>query len=57
MKSGHSLAEVARKLGAKSLNTYARYEKGRTVPTVPKLSQLLSAVASRKDFVLSESQA
>ena len=49
--------EVARKLGSKSLNTYARYEQGRTVPTVPKLSELLSAVASRKDFVLTESQA
>jgi hypothetical protein len=57
IKSGLSLAEVARKLGLKSLNTYARYEQGRTVPTVPKLSQLLSAVASRKDFVLTESQA
>ena len=56
-KSGLTLAEVARKLGSKSLNTYARYEQGRTVPTVPKLSELLSAVASRKDFVLTESQA
>ena len=37
--------------------TYARYEQGRTVPTVPKLSELLPAVASRKDFVLTESQA
>ena len=57
IKSGLSLAEVSRKLGSKSLNTYARYEQGKTVPTVPKLSQLLSAVASRKDFVLMESQA
>ena len=56
IKSGLSLAEVARKLGSRSLNTYARYEQGRTVPTVPKLSQLLAAVASRKDFVLTESQ-
>jgi predicted RNase H-like HicB family nuclease len=54
-KSGLTL--VARKLGSKSLNTYARYEQGRTVPTVPKLSELLSAVASRKDFVLTESKA
>lgn len=55
-KSGLTLAEVARKLGSKSLNAYARYEQGRTVPTVPKLSELLAAVASRKDFVLTESQ-
>ncbi len=56
-KSGLTLAEVARNLGAKSINTYARYEQGRTVPTVPKLGELLSAVASNKDFVLTESQA
>jgi hypothetical protein len=56
IKSGLSLAEVGRKLGSKSLNTYARYEQGRTAPTILKLSQLLSAVASRKDFVLMESQ-
>lgn len=57
IKWGLSLAEVVRKLGSRSLNTYARYEQGRSVPTVPKLSQLLAAVASRKDFVLTESQA
>ncbi len=57
IKSGASLAEVARKLGSKSVNAYARYEQGRTVPTVTKLSQLLAAVSSRKDFVLIESQA
>ena len=56
IKSGLTLAEVARRLGAKSLNTYARYEQGRSVPTVPKLSKLLSALASRKDFVLTESR-
>jgi hypothetical protein len=56
-KSGMTLAEVARKLGSKSLNTYARCVQGRTAPAVPKLSELLSAVASRKDFVLTESQA
>jgi hypothetical protein len=56
-RSGLTLAEVARKLGSKSLNAYARYEQGRTVPTVPKLSELLAAVASGKDFVLTESQA
>ena len=55
-KSGLTLAEVAQRLGARSLNTYARYEQGRSVPTVPKLSKLLSALASRKDFVLTESR-
>lgn len=56
-KSGLTLAEVARRLGSKSLNTYARYEQGRSVPTVPKLSELLSALVSGKDFVLRESRA
>jgi len=55
-RSGLTLAEVARKLGSKSLNAYARYEQGRTVPTVPKLNELLAAVSSGKSFVLTESQ-
>ena len=56
-KAGLTLAQVAHKLGSKSINSYARYEQGRSVPTVPKLSELLSAVTSKKDFVLIESQA
>lgn len=51
-----SLADVSRRLGARSLNAYARYEQGRSVPTVQKLSELLSAVSPHKDFVLVESQ-
>ena len=56
IKRGLSLAEVAERLGAKSLNTYARYEQGKSVPTVEKFSQLLSAISPEKDFVLVESQ-
>ena len=56
VKHGLSLAEVAGRLGAKSLNTYARYEQGKSVPTVEKFSQLLSAVSPERDFVLVESQ-
>ena len=56
VKRGLSLAEVAERLGAKSLNTYARYEQGKSVPTVEKFSQLLSAVSPEKDFVLVESE-
>jgi len=55
LRSGLSLAEVAAKLGAVSVNTYARYEQGRAVPSIQKLSQLLSAVAPHGDFVLVES--
>jgi predicted RNase H-like HicB family nuclease len=56
LKSGLSLAEVAERLGSKSPNSYARYEQGRSVPSVQKLSQLFSVVARNGDFVLIESQ-
>ena len=56
-RSGLTLAEVARRLGSRSPNAYARYEQGRSVPTVAKLTALLAAVASHKDFVLAESRA
>jgi hypothetical protein len=57
LNSGLSLAQVAARLGAKSVNAYARYEQGRATPTVQKLSQLFSAVAPGGDFVLVESRA
>jgi len=56
LRAGLTLAEAAKRLGAKSLNAYARYEQGRAVPTVVKLSELLAAVAPARDFVLSESR-
>ena len=56
LRAGLTLAEAAKRLGAKSLNAYARYEQGRAVPTVVKLSKLLSAVAPARDFVLVESR-
>ncbi len=54
-KHGLSLSEVARRLGARSKTAYARYEQGRSVPTVGKLFELLAAVAPSEDFVLKES--
>jgi len=54
-KHGLSLSDAARLLGAKSQNTYARYEQGKSIPTVSKLNQLLTAV-SKNDFVLAESR-
>lgn len=56
IKHGLTLFDVRKRLGAKSHNTYARYEQGRSVPTIVKLHQLLSAVSPDKDFVLTESQ-
>ena len=54
IKRGLTLAEVTRRLGAKSHNAYARYEQGKAVPTIEKFNQLLSAVSPDGDFVLTE---
>jgi len=56
MIQGLTLKEVAIRLGARSLNTYARYEQGRAVPTIETFNRLLSALSCDEDFVLSESQ-
>ena len=49
---GLSLADVAKRLGLKSRNAYARYEQGKAIPTVEKLAQLLKAVNPDHEFVL-----
>ena len=56
-KSGLSLAEAADRLGARSRDAYARYEQGRTVPTVAKLDELLKAVAPGRDLLVGQSKA
>ncbi len=56
-RAGLSLAQVAQRLGAASINAYARYEHGRSIPTVQKLSQLFAAVTSHRDLVVVESEA
>lgn len=53
---GLSLAQVSGRLGLKSRNAYARYEQGRSVPTVDKLAKLLAALDPGRDFVLMPSQ-
>ncbi len=53
--SGLSLAQVANRLGTSSRNTYARYEQGRSVPSVEKLNELLHAVCPKTDIVINES--
>ncbi|MFH0728982.1 MAG: helix-turn-helix domain-containing protein [Pseudomonadota bacterium] len=54
--SGLSLSQVANLLGVSSRNTYARYERGRSVPTVEKLDELLHAVCPHSDIVIEESK-
>ncbi len=56
-RAGLSLEEVAARLGSKSLNSYARYEQGRSVPSVAKFAELFSAVAPNREFVIMESRA
>ena len=56
-RSGLSLSQVARRLGSSSVNAYARYEQGRAVPSVEKLSELFGAVSADRDLVLVESEA
>lgn len=55
-RSGLTLAQVAERLDATSPNAWARYEQGRAVPTITKLSELFRAVAPGRDFVLTESR-
>lgn len=39
-----TLMEVARRLKSKSPNAYARYEQGKSVPSVEKLNELMKAI-------------
>jgi hypothetical protein len=55
VRRGLTLAQAARKLGARSLNSYARYEQGRAVPSIERLTRLLAAVTGG-EFVLTESR-
>ena len=54
-RSGLSLSQVAYRLGASSRNSYARYEQGKSIPTVERLNKLLKAVCPQSDIVLEES--
>ena len=51
-RSGLSLAEAGARIGAKSPQAYARYERGAAAPTLEKLSELLQAVSPGQEFVL-----
>ena len=57
LRAGLSLSQVAARLGEKSINGYARYEQGRSVPSVEKLSKLYAAVSPAGDFVIDDSRA
>jgi predicted transcriptional regulator len=50
-RQGLTLAQAAQRLGQTSRNAYARYEQGRSVPTVEKLEELLAAIAPGQRIV------
>jgi len=50
-----SLSQVAGKMGTTSRNSYARYEQGKSVPSMEKLNELLHAVCPQTDIVINES--
>ena len=50
-RHGLTLAEVAERMGQRSKNAYARYEQGRSMPTVEKLEELLKAIAPIQKIV------
>ena len=53
-KHNITLEEAARRLGVKSVNAYARYERGDSVPTMSKFNALWHAISPDTDFVLTE---
>jgi DNA-binding XRE family transcriptional regulator len=52
--SGLSLEQVAKRLGMASRNAYARYEQGKSIPTIKKLDELFGAVSPGNDLVINE---
>ncbi len=50
-KQGLSLSEAAERLQQKSKNAYARYERGKTAPSIEKLEELLDAIAPNRHLV------
>jgi DNA-binding transcriptional regulator YiaG len=51
--NGLSMADVAKALGQSSKNAYARYEQGKTVPTIKKAEELLRVVSPADRFAIS----
>ena len=54
--SNLTIQQVAERLGSTSKNAYARYEQGKTLPSIDKLQELLSATGSFSDLVISQAR-
>ena len=51
-----TIQQVAERLGSTSKNAYARYEQGKTLPSIDKLQELLNATGLFSDLVISEAR-
>ncbi|MHC4885796.1 MAG: type II toxin-antitoxin system HicB family antitoxin [Planctomycetota bacterium] len=53
-RASHNMTvrQVATRMGSKSPNSYSRYERGKTKPSLDKFSQLLQAIDPRLDPVI-----
>lgn len=52
IKSRLTLKDVASKLGARSINSYAQYEHGKSEPSLTKIQEILNAIEPGKKTVL-----
>ena len=51
-----TIQQVAERMGSTSKNAYARYEQGKTLPSIDKLQDLLNATGPFSDLVISQAQ-
>ena len=48
-KNEKTLKEMASALGARSINSYAQYEQGKSEPSLSQLQKILAAMGSKQD--------
>ena len=51
-----TIQQVAERMGSTSKNSYARYEQGKTLPSINKLQELLNATGPFSDLVISQAR-
>lgn len=51
-----TIQQVAERMGSTSKNAYARYEQGKTLPSINKLQDLLNATGPFSDLVISQAR-
>ena len=52
IKQGFTLEDMRKKMGAKSKNEYAKYEKGKNQPSLEKIEKLIKAVKPKANLLL-----